>query len=208
MTSISALAASPAATLLLVAILAISAVTLLAAPGWIARGVFRPYWWLRRGEHATVLTNAFLHADLAHLAFNAFSLWAFGPGLERAIGTGAFLQLYAVGLVASDLLTWIRHRHDPGYATLGASGAILAVVFASIVVAPSQSIYLLPIPVPIPAPLFAAGYLAFSVYASRQRLGGVNHDGHLGGAIAGVAFIALTQPAVWRRALQAVGLAA
>ena len=98
------------------------------------------------------------------------------------------------------------HRREPGYQTLGASGAILAVLFAAIVYTPSQSIFILPIPLPIPAPLFAVAYLAYTVWASRQARGRVNHDAHLGGALAGIAFVVLTDaPAVVRAWHQVLG---
>ena len=93
------------------------------------------------------------------------------------------------------------HRRQPGYASLGASGAILAVLFASVVVAPTSSIFILPLPVPIPAPLFALGFLAYSVIASRARIGRLNHDAHIAGAIAGVAYMAVTEPGSLERAL-------
>jgi membrane associated rhomboid family serine protease len=148
-----------------------------------------------------MVTSAFVHADLPHLLFNAFTFWAFGFGLERSMGTAPFVGLYAFGLLVSSAGTWVKHRHDAGYATLGASGAILAVLFASIVYSPGQSIFILPIPVPIPAPLFAVAYLAYTVYASRQRRGRINHDAHLGGALAGIAYVALTDPAAIGRLL-------
>lgn len=179
----------------------ISATALLAAPGWIERGVFRPYWWLARGEHGTLVASAFLHADLPHLLFNALTFWGFGFALERRIGTATFLTLYGVGLLVSDLGTWFAHRHDPHYRTLGASGAITTVLFAAIVYAPGSAIYLLPIPMPIPAPVFAVCYLAYSYYASRRLQGNVNHDAHLSGALAGLAFVALTDPVATAQAL-------
>lgn len=195
---------SPAAALLLAAMVIASLIGLFAAPGMIERNLFRPHWLLPRRQYATLVTSAFLHADLAHLFFNAFTFWAFAFSLERAMGTTSFAALYAFGLLVSDLGTYGKHRADPGYQTLGASGAILAVLFASIVYTPSASLFILPIPVPIPAPLFAVAYLAYSYYASRQARGRINHDAHLSGALAGIAFVALTDPAALARAVRYV----
>ncbi len=178
-----------------------SLVSLYARPGWVERGLFRPYWWLRRREFLTPLTSAFLHADLAHLLFNMLTFWFFAFQLERRIGSSGFLALYVFAIAVSTAGTWFKHRADPAYATLGASGAILAVLFASILYFPTQSLFIIPIPVPIPAPLFALGYLAYTWYSSRQGRGRVNHDAHLSGALAGVAFVAVTDPATFGNAL-------
>jgi membrane associated rhomboid family serine protease len=106
--------------------------------------------------------------------------------------------------VLSDLGTYFKHRNNPEYASLGASGAILAVLFASIVYFPGQSLYIIPIPIPIPAPLFAVGYLAYTWWSSRQARGRINHDAHLGGALTGLAFVALTDPAALYRLIATV----
>lgn len=195
---------TPVATLLLATIVAASALGLFVAPALIERNLLRPYWLVPQREYLTVVTSGFFHADLGHLFFNSFTFWAFGFGLERMMGSPRFAALYAFGLLASGAGTWLRHRTEPDYRTLGASAAILAVLFASIVYAPGASIFILPIPVPIPAPLFALAYLAYSVFASRRQRGRINHDAHISGAIAGLAFVAVTDPAAWSRALHAV----
>ena len=191
---------APGSALLLAAIVIASLAGLFAAPAMIEKNLFRPYWLVPRREYWTLVSSGFLHADLAHLLFNGFTFWAFAFGLERRIGTEAFLGLYFFGLLASDAGTWLKHRGDAEYRTLGASGAILAVLFASILYFPSGSIFILPIPVPIPAPLFAVAYLAYTWWASNRARGRVNHDAHLGGALAGIAFVALTDADAFGRA--------
>lgn len=192
---------APAGALLLVTMLVVSLVGLYKAPGLIARNLLRPHGLAARGDWITLVTSGFVHADLAHLLFNAFTFWAFGFGLERRIGTTLFVVLYAAGLLASSIATWLIHRANPAYASLGASGAINAVLFASIFMFPSASIFVFPLPVPIPAPFFAIGYLAFSVFGSTTHLGRVNHDAHIAGALAGILFIAVTEPDAFDRAL-------
>ena len=150
----------------------------------------------------TALTSGFLHADLPHLIFNMITFWYFGVPLERVIGSARFALLYLAGLLLSLTLSLAKHRDDPAYATLGASGAISAVLFASIVYFPTQKLIILFFPFfQIPAPLFAVGYLAYSIWAARQSRGGINHDAHLAGALVGLLFVALTDPGAYIRAL-------
>src|SRR5579864_4985739 len=132
-----------------------------ARPALIERALFRPYWFLPKRQYWTVVSNGFVHASLPHLLFNALSYWFFAFSLERVIGSPRFVALYFLGLIASNVGTYFQHRRDPAYASLGASGAILAVLFAEIVYFPRSTITMLPLPLPLPAPLFALLFLAF-----------------------------------------------
>ena len=189
-----------AAAIILGATVIISLLGLWAVPSLIERNLFRPFWFLPRRQYWTAVTSGFVHADLGHLLFNSLTYWFFAFPLERVIGSVRFVALYFIGLVASDTGTYFKHRRDPDYASLGASGAILAVLFASIVYFPRHSIMIMPIPLPIPAPLFAIGYLAYTFYAARAQRGRINHDAHFDGALAGLAFVALTDPEALARA--------
>ena len=190
------------AAILLVVTLATSLAALYGSPKIIEHSLFRPYWFLRRRQYATIVTSGLVHADLPHLIFNLITFYFFAFQLEKQIGGARFAALYLIGLVVSDAGTYFKHRNNPDYASLGASGAISAVLFASIVYFPWQKLFIIPIPVPIPAPIFAIGYVAYSWYSARHARGRINHDAHLGGALAGLAFVAITDPGAYRQLLQ------
>ena len=181
-------------TLTILAVMIVASVAALLSPRLMERAVLRPYLIARGSGYWRLLTSAFVHADFVHLLFNLITFYSFAFTLERVIGTGRFLSLYFCGLLASGIGTCIKHRNDANYASLGASGAILAVLFASIVYFPRSRLLILPIPIPIPAPLFAVVYLAWSYYSVRNSKDRINHNAHISGAITGIAFVALTDP--------------
>jgi len=187
------------AAIILVVTVAVSLAGLYGSPKIVERSLFRPYWFLRKKQYETIVTSGFVHADLPHLIFNLVTFYFFAFQLEKQVGSARFGALYLIGLVVSDIGTYFKHRNDPEYASLGASGAISAVLFASIVYFPWQKLFIIPIPVPIPAPLFAIGYVAYSWYSANHARGRINHDAHLGGALAGLAFVLLTDPAAYAR---------
>lgn len=194
----------PGATAIFVVTIAISLLGLYRVPQVIEHSLFRPYWFLRARRFETILTSGFVHADLGHLLFNMFTFYFFAFPLERTVGTVRFLMLYTIGLVLSHACSYFKHKNQPEYASLGASGAISAVLFAYIVYYPLRTLIIFPIPIPIPAALFAVGYVAYSYWAAQQNRGRINHDAHLCGALSGFAFVAGTDPGAWRTLLESL----
>jgi membrane associated rhomboid family serine protease len=186
--------ATPAAALIFAVTIATSLIGLLRSPALIGRLLMRPYQVARGKDVHTVVTSGFVHGSVGHLAFNMFTFFFFAFPLERGLGTARFTVLYVAGLVISSACSLVKHRNQPAYATLGASGAISAVLFAYIIYSPLSTLLVFPIPIPIPAFLFAIGYVAYSWWAGQQQQGNINHDAHLCGAIAGVLFVLLTDP--------------
>jgi membrane associated rhomboid family serine protease len=197
-------AQAPAAFSILALIVVISGIGLMGTPRIIEMNLLHPYRVARGREYFTVITCGFVHADFGHLLFNSLTLFFFGPGLERLMGTTRFVALYFVGLVVSSLGTVLKQKNNPDYASLGASGAILAVLFAYIVYRPLDKIYLY-FAIGIPAVLFAFGYLAYSWWASGHSRDRVTHDAHLDGAFTGLIFVGLTDFNAWRHAFSVVG---
>ena len=195
---------APAAYTILALIVVVSGLGLKGMPRIIESCLLRPFRVVRERALAPLITCGFVHADFAHLLFNSLTLYFFGPTLERTIGTERFVALYFIGLVISSLGTVLKHRNNPEYTSLGASGAILAVLFAYIVYYPTNMLYLY-FALPIPAVLFAFGYLAYSWWASKHSRGRVNHDAHLDGAFTGMIFVGLTDNDAWVRAFRVVG---
>jgi membrane associated rhomboid family serine protease len=199
------------ALLIFIATIVVSLVALYASPALVDRLAFRPYFAQRRGHYHTIITHGFVHADLVHLIFNMMTFWFFAFMLEDRIGGAAFGVLYFGSLALAVSTTFLKHRNDPDYATVGASGAISAVLFAAIVYFPSMKLFILPFPVPIPAPVFAVGYVAYSWYATGggRYSGGpggrrINHDAHLIGALVGLLFVLVTDPGAYSLLLQIV----
>lgn len=145
------------------------------------------------------VTCGFIHADFMHLAFNMYSLYMFGGAVEVAfktifgdMGIPYYVLLYISSLVACLLPTYSKNIDNYYYKSLGASGAVSAIVFTYIFIAPTTSLSLIILPIPLPAFIFGAIYLAVSAYLSKKGTSNVNHSAHLWGAIYGIAFLIVT----------------
>lgn len=159
----------------------------------VDKTIMWPYRVKRENQYLRFITSGFLHADTAHLFFNMFTLFFFGRALEHYFqyyglgGNISYIVLYFLGLIVSDIPSYIKHKDDYGYRSLGASGAVSAVVFATIVFNPWGKIYLYGA-LGISAAVYAVLYIVYCVYMSKKSADNVNHDAHLWGALFGLAF--------------------
>ena len=163
-------------------------------------------------QYDRLLTHGFIHADWMHLAFNMITLWSFGRIVERVfvarIGAVGFLGFYLSAIVVAILPSYLRHAHDARYRSLGASGGVAAVLFASILFDPWAKLIIFPIPLPIPAILFALLYVGYSIWMDRRGGDSINHSAHLVGGAYGVAFTLLAIPQSLGHFLRQLGFAA
>ena len=158
--------------------------------------ILQPYN-VSRGKYVyTLITSGFIHADWMHLLFNMMTYFFFAFQLEATLGHWQFGLLYMVSLILSDLPSVVKHKNDLWYRSLGASGAISAVVFSYILFNPLNSMYLMFLPIPIPAIIFGVLYLVYCSYASKQNRGNINHDAHFFGALSGVMITILLVPQI------------
>lgn len=152
----------------------------------------------RSHEYHRLVTYGLVHADVGHLLFNMLTLFFFGRVMEgffaQELGVLGFVLFYIGALVVSILPTYLKNRNNTNYHSLGASGAVSAVLFAFILFDPWSSILVLI--VPMPAILYAVLYVAYSVYMDRSGRGNINHSAHLWGAAYGVIFTLLLNPRV------------
>ncbi|GAB3675888.1 rhomboid family intramembrane serine protease [Salinisphaera aquimarina] len=153
---------------------------------------------VNRGEYWRLVTHGFVHADGQHLLFNMVTLFFFGRAIEgffeRYIGVAGFALFYLAAIVVAILPSYLRHKNDSRYRSLGASGAVSAVLFAYILIAPWSTIYVFFFP--IPAILYAILFTAYGFYATRLGHDHINHSAHLWGAGFGLLFTLCMEPRI------------
>ncbi|TEU30212.1 rhomboid family intramembrane serine protease [Alkanindiges illinoisensis] len=159
---------------------------------------------MRRGQFDRFITYGFVHADGTHLLFNMITLYFFGHAIETFyrpyfVGMG-FILFYLAALVVAMLPSYFKHKNDPNYLSLGASGAVSAVLFAYILFEPWNLIFVFFIP--MPAILYALLYTAYTVYSARRGQDNINHSAHLWGAGFGVIATIAIEPRLVPRFIQ------
>lgn len=162
-------------------------------PEYYGKYMLHPYSVSRGYRVFSVITSGLIHKDWTHLFFNMFSFYFFAFQLERMMGHWQFAVLYIASLVLSDLSTIVKHRDNFHYNSLGASGAVSAVVFSSILFNPGS--WILVFFIPMPAYIFGVLFLVYSAYAARQD-SHINHDAHFYGALSGLLITILFYPGV------------
>lgn len=163
----------------------------------------------RHKQYDRLLTHGFIHADFMHLLFNMVTLYFFGRAVEQVyvahIGMIGYVLFYLSAIVVAILPTYSQHRHDAQYRSLGASGAVSAVLFSFILMSPWTGIYLFMIPIPIPAIVYAVLYVGYSIWMDRRGSDNVNHSAHLWGAAYGVMFTLVMEPSVLGHFMRQLG---
>lgn len=169
-------------------------------PAVLSSLMMNPYYTDRRQQYYRFVTSGFIHKDHMHLLWNMFSLYFFGTAIERQFqfqfgqaGAFYFIALYVLAIVVSDIPTFFKHKDQPGYNSLGASGGVSAVIFAFIIFQPLADICLY-FALCLPGFILGGLYILFSWYQGRKSNDNINHDAHLYGALFGLIFCVVIAP--------------
>ena len=148
---------------------------------------------LKKGNYKILLTSGFLHVDSIHLLVNMLTLYFFANSVLMQLGVVAFLIIYMGSMLLGNYLSFFFHKNNPTYSAVGASGAVVGVLYSAILLQPDMMLGLFFI-IPMPAYVFGIGYLLYSIYAMKKRNDHIGHDAHFGGAMGGYFITLLLKP--------------
>ena len=189
----------------------IAANVLISMKGFNDESFFRKYEFhvgsIRAGEQIRMISSAFLHADIVHLAFNMIALSSFAPVVSETLGNPTFLLIYGGSLIFGSLLTMVFHGNEYNYRAVGASGAVTGIIYSAILLYPDMVIGIFGI-IPLPAYIFGIGYLLYSIYGIKSKRDNIGHTAHFGGAIGGFAITLLKEPMLFEQSTLMVALLA
>ncbi|MCY2686915.1 rhomboid family intramembrane serine protease [Salinimicrobium sp. TH3] len=196
----------------LVTILVIAANVIFSFKGFKDHSFFEKYKFnsaaVKRGEKIRILTSGFLHVDTAHLFLNMLTLFFFADIVIASLGSISFLLIYFASLLIGNLLSYYFHKDELQYNAVGASGAVSGIIYAGILLYPEMSLYMFFIPIPIPGYVFGIGYMLYSIYGMKNRIGNIGHDAHFGGAVGGYILTLILVPQLFATSLLMVILLA
>jgi membrane associated rhomboid family serine protease len=147
-------------------------------------------------DYKRLVTSGFLHISWTHLIFNMISLYFFG-GIEGYLGPLRFLIIYFSSLIGGELLSLLIHKNHGDYSSVGASGAICGIIFASIAIFPGFNIGFFGLPFSIPGWVYGLFYVLYAIYGIRSKKDNIGHEAHLGGALIGMLIALLMRPSAF-----------
>ena len=150
---------------------------------------------IQDGEKIRMISSGFLHADQIHLIFNMLTLYFFAGHVIHYVGKINFVLIYFGSLLIGNFVTLFFHKREPYYSAIGASGAVMGILYSAILLDPSIQLAFFGI-IPIPGFIFAIGYLLYSIYGMKNSVGNIGHSAHLGGAVGGYVLTILLYPNV------------
>ncbi len=190
-------------TIAIIIITALISIQAFSRPVIVERLKHHPYSEVRNGEWYRLLTSGFVHGGWVHLLINMFVLYSFGSLIENVflglwgttLGRIMYLVMYLLAIIAGDLPTLARYKDNPAYASIGASGAVSAVMFIYVLLFPWEMLWLYVI-IPVPAIIGGVAYLIYSSWASRNRNDRIDHMAHFYGAVFGIVFMIAFRPSL------------
>lgn len=162
---------------------------------------------IKGGSKHQILTSGFLHVDTAHLFVNMLTLYFFANVVIYALGSVAFVVIYLGSLLLGNLVSYFFHKDDYHYTAVGASGAVMGILYSAILLQPDMMLGLFFV-IPVPAYVFGIGYLLYTIYGMKKRTDNIGHDAHFGGATGGYLLTMLFAPWVFESHLLMVVLLA
>lgn len=162
---------------------------------------------IKRGRKYQIFSSGFLHVDTAHLFVNMLTLYFFANVVIYLLGSVAFLIIYLGSLILGNLVSYFFHKDDYNYTAVGASGAVMGILYSAILLQPDMTLGLFFV-IPIPAYVFGIGYLLYTIYGMKRRTDNIGHDAHFGGATGGYLLTMVFAPWVFESHLLMVVLLA
>jgi len=157
-----------------------------------------------QGQYYRYFSSAFLHVGTSHLLFNMLTFYFFAPIVSNVFDNLQFILIYAGGLFAGGWMSYRLNQQKKGYSAVGASGAVIGILFASIIIRPDLDLYIFFIPIPIKGYLFAIIYIIYTITSMNNQRDSIGHSAHLGGAIGGLAVTLLLKPELLKDSVEII----